>query len=104
MTTVELSSRGWLGASVAVADTFRERLIGIRSKNAVGGILLRSKSIHTFGLDRAINVFALDHNGIVIASETVKPNRVVFFRRASRIVELPVEVAAPELNARVMVS
>ncbi len=66
--------------------------------------MLRTKSVHTFGMDRPITMFALDHHSRVIAARSLRPNRVVFYRRATAIVELPVEVGPPRLLAEVVVS
>lgn len=66
--------------------------------------MLRTKSVHTFGMDRAITMFALDHRSRVIVARSLRPNRVVFYRRATAIVELPVEADPPPLFAEVVIS
>lgn len=104
MTSVQLSASNWRGATVVVAETFLERLLGFRSKKAVNGVMLRSKSVHTFGMEETINVFAMDRDHRVIASRRISPNRMVFYRRASAIVELPLDVDPPGLMARILFS
>lgn len=84
-----LTSPGWVGARVGVADTFLDRLRGMRAPAGCGGVILRSRSVHTLGMNRPIGVFATDRAGTVIAVRVLPPNRVAVFRGAQHVVELP---------------
>jgi hypothetical protein len=52
-------------------------------------VILRCRSIHTFGMHAPIGVVALDASGKVIGTVVVPPRRVVGIRRARWIIEVP---------------
>jgi uncharacterized membrane protein (UPF0127 family) len=76
-----------------VARSFRERLIGLslsRSPRAAALLLPRCRSVHTFGMRFALDLFWLDACGeIVRVDRGVPPWRVVRCRRARAVVEVP---------------
>ncbi len=80
--------------------SFRDRLLGIRAKD-VEAVLLDTSSVHTFGMNAPIELVALDGELRVVETRTVDPNRVVWVRSASHILELPAGSAVPELSRRV---
>jgi uncharacterized membrane protein (UPF0127 family) len=86
---VDLRSPGWVGARVGVAETFLDRLMGIRSAAGREGVLLRVRSVHTFGLSKPISVFSTSRDGTVVEVRTLRPNRVAVFRGAEHLIELP---------------
>ena len=98
--TVKLSSPGWSGATVAVAASFTDRLLGIRAAGRQG-VLLRTRSVHSFGLGRTLSLIATDESGIVIETRELKPNRIAVFPGASIVIELPVASAVPEVGSLV---
>jgi len=61
--------------------------------------LIRTRSIHTFGMTTPIRVVALDAKGLVLRTRIVPPPRIFFAPRARWLVELPVG-AAPEAGDR----
>ena len=78
--------------SVAVANTFVTRLIGLLGSKEWGsraGIIIDPcQDIHTFGLGCTIDAVFLDKSNRVIKCTSVKPNRFVFCRGALRVLEL----------------
>jgi uncharacterized membrane protein (UPF0127 family) len=76
-----------------VARSFRERLIGLswsRSPRAAALLLPRCRSVHTFGMRFALDLFWLDARGdIVRVDRGVPPWRVVRCRGARAVVEVP---------------
>ena len=76
-----------------VARRFRERLIGLswsRSPRAAALLLPRCRSVHTFGMRFALDLFWLDAGGeIVRVDRGVRPWRVVRCRGARSVVEVP---------------
>ena len=76
-----------------VARGFRERLIGLswsRSPRAAALLLPRCRSVHTFGMRFALDLFWLDASGdIVRVDRGVPPWRVVRCRGARAVVEVP---------------
>lgn len=82
-------SPGWVGARVGEAESFLDRLMGMRSTSGREGVMLRTRSVHTFGLDEPIGVFCTNSNGTVVETRTLQPNRIAVFRRAAKVIELP---------------
>jgi len=81
------------GVVVPAAVGPRARLLGLaglRAEDAAPGLLLpRCRSIHTFGMRFALDVVFLDRELRPLARRRTPPNRVVFERRASAVLELP---------------
>jgi uncharacterized membrane protein (UPF0127 family) len=76
-----------------VARRFRERLMGLawaRSPRADALLLPRCRSVHTFGMRFALDLYWLDGDGeIVRIDRSVRPWRVVGCRRARCVIEVP---------------
>jgi uncharacterized membrane protein (UPF0127 family) len=49
----------------------------------------RARSVHTFGMREEIDVAFLDGDHRVIRVSSVPPRRIVFARRARRVLEMP---------------
>jgi hypothetical protein len=58
-------------------------------------LLIDSRSVHTFGLERPIQLVALDREMIVLESRRIAPGRIAYFGRASSILELDEHVSVP---------
>jgi uncharacterized membrane protein (UPF0127 family) len=83
----------WLSRFPVAAD-FRTRLLGLswrsRSDAGPGLLITRCSSVHTFGMRFELDLFFLDADGQVIAvRRKVPPRRVVWFRGASAVLEIP---------------
>jgi hypothetical protein len=81
-------------ARIPVAKDFRTRLRGLafRDRDEAGpGLLIpRCSSVHTFGMRFELDVFFLDKAGRIIdVRRHVRPRRVVWYRGASAVLEIP---------------
>jgi uncharacterized membrane protein (UPF0127 family) len=92
-----------LGREVAVATAFGARLLGLAfldAERAGGGLLIpRCRSVHTFGMRFALDLYFLDADGAPSSVRLgVPPSRVASDRRAVAVLELPggEEIAPPE--------
>ncbi len=92
---VVISGDGFGPVPAMHARRFRDRLVGMRSDAVGRALLIDAASIHTLGMGRSIAVVGLDGVGRVLESRVVKPNRVVWLRRAKRILELAAESERP---------
>ena len=77
-----------------VARGFRERLLGLawsRSPRAGALLLPRCRSVHTFGMRFALDLFWLDARGDIIrVDRSVPPGRIVRCGDARCVIEVPV--------------
>lgn len=89
------------GYEVPIALSVRSRLLGLaflEYGSAGPGLLLpRCRSIHTFGMRFPLKVVFLDASGQVVRREVgIGPGRILFSRRASAVLEIPVEAGGGE--------
>ncbi len=79
--------------TVRVAATWRTRIRGLAFRRVpppYGLLFPRCRSIHTFGMRFALDVFFLDAEGRVLRAElAVPPGRVLICRAADAVLELP---------------
>lgn len=87
-----------------MAETFWDRLRGIKKIPDGSGVALRSRAIHTVGLEKPFGAFGLDQTGTVVTVKTLAPNRFFYFRDADLVVELPEESELPPEGATIRVS
>ena len=96
-----------LGLEVPVrasrATSFRDRLLGVKSRLSQDSLILRTWTIHTFGLRSPLGVVALDADLRVLASRLVPPGRVAFFPGARFVLELPSDRPLPPPGTQVTV-
>jgi hypothetical protein len=85
------------------ATSFRDRLVGVRSRLSQDSLILRTWTIHTFGLRSPLAVVALDADLRVMASRLVAPGRMAFFRGARFVLELPGDRPLPSPGTQVTV-
>jgi uncharacterized membrane protein (UPF0127 family) len=79
---------------VPVATNLIARLLGLamlrRSRAGAGLMFLNCRSVHTFGMLFALDVYFIDGRGRVLRVATgVAPGRILFDRRATGILEIP---------------
>ena len=86
---VQLTDGAWRSGPLLLAVGFRRRLRGIRGVPPGWGVLLRTVSIHTFGLSYPLTVITLDGLGRVRRAGRVPPGRVVLDPGAVWIMETP---------------
>lgn len=67
------------------------------------GVLLRTRSVHTFGLRRPLGVVALSPLREVLSADMVGPKLVVLVPGASQYLELPEGRTLPPVGAQLEV-
>ena len=100
MRQVELSTGEW-SARAFLARTFVDRLLGNLRTPDGAGLVLRARSVHSFGQSEPIEVVGLDAEMRVVATRTLLPNRISVIRSARLILELPAGSPVPILADRV---
>ena len=82
-----------------MAETFLDRLIGIRARNANGTLLIDSRYLHTIGLKHPLHMVSIDQEMRVTEVRTVPPNSFVSFQGSRFVLELQ-ETAAPRVGSQ----
>lgn len=103
MESIRIATDSWW-VEVMLAERFLDRLRGIRGVPPGQGIALRSRAIHTFGLDHCLGAFGVDGTGTVVAVDSLTPNRLFYFRGARLVVELPAGSVLPAQGETVAIS
>ena len=90
----DLPTASILRRDFPLASTRRARLLGLSHldlDNAGQGLLIpRCRSVHTFGMRFALDLFFLDRDGRPCSARRgVPPRRLAWDRRASAVLELP---------------
>lgn len=92
---------GWRGEifEVDIATRFVERLCGLMFRRP-GPLLLRTWSVHGFGLASDLWAVFLDETMTVVEVRRLRRRRVIWSSSASWVLELPIEVMPPGVGAR----
>ena len=81
------------GVEVRIADTFRARLAGLALRREPPGhalLLPRTRSVHTFGMRFALDLYWLDERGAVLrVDRAVPPRRLRRCAGAAAVLEVP---------------
>lgn len=78
------------------ARTFWQRWRGLKGLPAEASVLIRTRSVHGFGVRTPFRAIGLTSLLQVSATQVVKPGRIARFPGCRYILELPMEVDAPE--------
>lgn len=97
MRVVQVKGPGF-ETTVGLAAGFMARLRGLGA--ASGGVILPTRSVHTFWMRRAIGVAALDASLRVLETKVVPPRRVMTTAGARWYLELPPPLRLPEVGSR----
>jgi hypothetical protein len=62
--------------------------------------LLKTRSVHGFGLDAPLQIAAIDSHMEVYSLRRLRPGRVLFFPGARFVLELPLGADPPRLGSR----
>lgn len=103
MDQVHLVAGDW-AVDAYMARTFADRLFGNTRVPSYAAIAIRTRSVHSFGQRRQIEMVALDSRMRVVAARTLRPNRVALIPTARMIVELPAGASLPTLMDEVEMS
>lgn len=74
---------------VSIAASFWDNWRGVKNLPAEAGLILRRRSVHTFGLRRQLLGVGVDAAGTVLAVKAMTPNRMFYFPGSTFVVELP---------------
>lgn len=74
---VAVCGGGWCFEPVRVAVTFRERRRGLRPRSEGSGLLLRTRSVHGYGMQEPLDLVFLDRDGAVVGARRLNPRRVM---------------------------
>ena len=85
------------------AVSFGERLLGLRSRQCDGALLIDTNSVHTFGLD-PIGVIGIGRDSQVVRAKLLSSNRIVWVRGATRILEVPEGMTLPPVGATIEIT
>lgn len=90
--TIDITN-GFYSCEVILADTLWLKIRGLLFRDDwKGGMLLPTKSIHTFGMKKALDVYFLDAKGKVVkVLLDFRPNRISpIVKEAKMVLEVPV--------------
>jgi hypothetical protein len=103
MQRVALTASEW-GTSGYLAQTFTDRLLGVRRAPAGSVVVLSATSVHSFGLRRGLDLIGVDDQMRVVAKMSLPPNRVRVIPSARLIVELPTGGPLPEIGEQIEIT
>lgn len=81
-----------------------ERAVGLRPAPGPAGLILRTTSIHTFGMSVPIGWIAFDSSGRVLRTGKCPPRRIRLATHASIIVEQAVDLPLPAAGEQATVN
>lgn len=98
---VTLAVGSWRSPPVVVASSFADRLLGVRRRET-DGLLIRSSSVHGYGIREPLRIVHLDIEGVVVHQDILMAGRRTPARGAW-ILELPIRSPGPETGTRLVV-
>lgn len=87
-----------------VALGFLGRWRGLRDQPLETCLLLRTRSVHGFGMDRDLLVVAIDAEMRILGSRVLHPNRLLWFADARYLLEMPLGLPVPEVGTLLSIS
>ena len=103
MQRVALSAPHWATTGY-LARTFTDRLLGVWRAPEGSAVVLAVSSVHSFGRRRPLELVGVDAGMRVVATMTLRPNRVKVIPSARMIVELPAGGPLPELGDQIEIA
>jgi hypothetical protein len=97
--TFEVRAGSWSSGPVRVITAPAARRIGAIPVLGPLGVVLRARSIHTFGMLHRIGVIAVDGDGVVTATGVLPPRRLWTVPSAVSIIEVPPAAGLPVVGA-----
>lgn len=67
-------------------------------------MLFATRSVHGFGMHHGLRLVALDCHLVVLAVRVLEPGRIVWFRRAAFVLEMPLDHPEPPQGVRLSIS
>jgi hypothetical protein len=81
---------------VSEARTFWQRWRGLKGLPAGASVLIKTNSVHGFGVGNPFQAVGLTARFQVVATQVVKPWRIARFPGCRYVLELPLGAEAPE--------
>jgi hypothetical protein len=103
MQKVALTASEW-GATGYLAQTFTDRLLGVRRAPIDSVVVLSATTVHSFGLRRSLDLIGVDDQMRVVATMPLPPNRVRVISSARLIVEVPAGGPLPEIGEEIEIT
>jgi uncharacterized membrane protein (UPF0127 family) len=100
MDQVELSTGDW-SARAHLARSFTDRLLGNLAVPCDAAVVLRTRTVHSFGQKSPIEIVGIDAHMRVVATRTLMPNRITILSSARMIIELPPGSPVPSVADRI---
>lgn len=95
MSRVVLITTDWSSGEVEVARSFYQRWRGLKALAPGSALLLRTRSVHGFGMRHPFLAIGLDRSLRVTISRVVKPGQVAWLSGARLVLEMPAGVEPP---------
>lgn len=89
---------GWRSGPLLVARSRRQRRRGLRPRPAGRGLLLRARSVHSFGMHEALGLVSLDGAGRVRRVGVLSPGGLFWDQGACWVIELPLSRPPPPVG------
>jgi len=87
-----------------LAHTFADRFFGTTRLPSGSVLVLRARSVHSFGMRDPIEIVGLDAGMKVVAIRTLRPNRIALIASARLIMELPGGSSLPAVDDLVSIN
>lgn len=95
----EFISNEWSSGPVAIAVTFSDRWHGLRPTPTGFGLLLKTRSVHSFGMKTTLLLVGVDARGAVVRSRTLRPGGIAIMATARYILELEGHRSPPVMGS-----
>lgn len=86
------------------AESFADRLFGLRRLQPGAALLIRTSSVHGWGMKQPFRAIGLEANLVVLAHITVKPGKLVWFPGCTAVVELPLHIPPPPIGTQLEIT
>lgn len=99
-----MSGPGWSSGQVVKANSPFRRWRGLRGRPSSESLLIRTRSVHGFGMNRSFVGVGLTRDLHVMFSQVVRPGTVARFQRCHYVLEIPVGTPVPETGIQLVIS
>lgn len=104
MKTIVMRGSGWSSGPVVKANSPFRRWRGLRGRPSNESLLIRTRSVHGFGMNRSFVGVGLTRELRVKICQVVRPGTVARFQRCRYVLEIPVGAPLPKTGTQLVVS